>query len=162
MDDVSVVIDRLFALKLNITTVESCTAGLIATLLSEHPQASQLLESGLVTYSVEAKMDLLGLSSELFEQYNLTSEPVARSMALGAAGRTRANVIIAITGVLDSTAEPEIPAGTICFCWLFKTAQGEQHTFTETQCFSGDFYSRRQQAAAFALSRAVSFYEKYV
>lgn len=160
MDDVSVVIDRLFELKLNITTVESCTAGLIATLLSEHPQASRLLESGIVTYSVEAKMDLLGLSPELFEQYNLTSEPMAKSMALGAAGRTRANVVIAITGVLDNTAEPEIPAGTICFCWLFKTDQGKQHIFTLTECFAGDFYSRRQQAATFALSQAVSFFEQ--
>ncbi|GGE71457.1 PncC family amidohydrolase [Paenalcaligenes hominis] len=155
-------IDRLFKLKLTITTVESCTAGLLASLLSEHPKAGSLLESGLVTYTPESKMDLLGIHPDIFKEYNLTSEKVAKEMVLGAAKLTRANTVIATTGVLDDTAEPEIPAGTVCFAWLYKRDATQPELFTRTHVFSGSEKERCQQAALYALRLAAELYEQHV
>lgn len=155
-------IDRLFELKLTITTVESCTAGLLASLLSKHPKAGSLLESGLVTYTPESKMDLLGIPPTIFKKYNLTSEQVAHEMALGAAKLTRATTVIATTGVLDDTAEPEIPAGTVCFAWLYKTDAPQPKLFTRTHVFSGSEKERCQQAALYALRLAAELYEQHV
>lgn len=153
-------IDRLFKLKLTITTVESCTAGLLASLLSEHPKAGSLLESGLVTYTLESKIDLLGINPTLLQEYNLTSEKVAEQMVIGAAKLTRANTVIATTGVLDNIAEPEIPAGTVCFGWLYKIEGSEPKIFTQTKRFSGSEKNRCEQAALYALAQAASLYEQ--
>lgn len=158
----SSVIDRLFQFDLSITTVESCTAGLIASLLSEHPEAGSLLESGLVTYTLESKIDLLGISPTLFKEHNLTSEEVASAMAKGAAKLTRANTVIATTGVFDDIAEPEIPAGTVCFSWLYKTKGASPKIFTETKRFSGSEENRCEQAALYALTQAVYLYEHHL
>lgn len=156
------VADQLFKLNLTITTVESCTAGLLASLLSKHPKAGSLLESGLVTYTPESKMDLLGIHSDIFKEHNLTSEKVAKEMVLGAAKLTRANTVIATTGVLDDTAEPEIPAGTVCFAWLYKTDATQPKIFTRTHVFSGSEKERCQQAALYALRLAAELYEQHV
>lgn len=155
-------IERLYELKLTITTVESCTAGLVASLLSEHPKAGSLLESGLVTYTPESKMDLLGIHPDIFEKYNLTSEKVAHEMAVGAAKLTRATTVIATTGVLDDTAEPEIPAGTVCFAWLYKVDEAKPKLFTRTHVFDGSEQDRCQQAALYALTLAAELYEQHV
>lgn len=155
-------IERLFKLNLTVTTVESCTAGLLASLLSEHPKAGSLLESGLVTYTIESKIDLLGICPSLFKKYNLTSEKVAEQMVLGAAKLTRANTVIATTGVLDDTAEPEIPAGTVCFSWLYKTEGSNPKIFTQTKRFSGSEQNRCEKAALYALDQAAYLYEHHV
>lgn len=159
MPSAPILLARLVQLNLRITTVESCTAGLIASLLSEHPNAGSLLESGLVTYSIQAKKDLLGLPQFLFDKYNLTSEPIAKAMALGAIARTQANTLIATTGVLDDTAEPMIPAGTICFCWVYKRQNEKISVFTQTQRFNGTIKERRHQAALYALSQTAAYAE---
>src|SRR5690606_21199122 len=91
-----------------LVTAESCTAGLIAATLADVPVAGQLLDCAFVVYSPEAKQRCLAVSPKTIEQYNLTSEAVAREMALGALRHSRANLAIANTGVAD--AMDEIPA----------------------------------------------------
>ena len=85
--------------RLRIVTAESCTGGLIAGLLTEIPGSSDVVERGFVTYSNEAKEELLGVSRALLEAHGAVSEPVARAMAEGALKHARAERSIAVTGI---------------------------------------------------------------
>ena len=89
---------RCEAQGLRIATAESCTGGLVAGLLTEIPGSSAVVERGFVTYSNDAKRDMLGVPAELLEAHGAVSEPVARAMAEGALARSRADVAVAITG----------------------------------------------------------------
>ena len=82
-----------------IATAESCTGGLVAGLLTEIPGSSVAVERGFVTYSNEAKSELLGVPDNLVAAHGAVSEPVARAMAEGALTRSRAQVAVSITGI---------------------------------------------------------------
>jgi nicotinamide-nucleotide amidase len=82
-----------------LATAESCTGGLVAALLTEIPGSSAVVERGFVTYSNEAKIDLLGVMPDLIATHGAVSEAVARAMAEGALARAHAQVAVAITGV---------------------------------------------------------------
>lgn len=90
---------RLRAEKLRVATAESCTGGLIAGLLTEIPGSSDVVDRGFVTYSNEAKEDLLGVPRALLERHGAVSEEVARVMAEGAVKHSRAGVAVAVTGI---------------------------------------------------------------
>lgn len=139
---------------LTLVTAESCTAGLIAATLADVKGAGQLLDCAFVTYSPEAKQRCLGVSKDTIDRCNLTSEAVAREMALGALRLSRANVAVANTGVTDGT-DPKIPAGTQCYAWAFEPdhAGGDPRVFSETRRFDGDRNAIRQASADYALGR---------
>lgn len=82
-----------------IATAESCTGGLIAATLAAVPGASASLERGFVTYSNEAKQEMLGVPNELIAQHGAVSREVALAMVAGALERTPAHIIVAVTGV---------------------------------------------------------------
>ncbi|RJF87404.1 CinA family protein [Oleomonas cavernae] len=82
-----------------IATAESCTGGLIAGLLTEIAGSSIAVDRGFVTYSNEAKMEMLGVPAALLDAYGAVSEPVARAMAEGALARSRAHVTVSVTGI---------------------------------------------------------------
>jgi nicotinamide-nucleotide amidase len=82
-----------------LATAESCTGGLVAALLTEIPGSSAVVERGFVTYSNEAKAELLGVPMELIQAHGAVSELVARAMAEGALRRSLAQVAVSITGV---------------------------------------------------------------
>ena len=82
-----------------IATAESCTGGLIAGLLTEIAGSSDVFERGFVTYSNQAKMELLGVSEELLQAHGAVSAEVACAMAVGALERSRAAVAVAVTGI---------------------------------------------------------------
>lgn len=91
-------------------TAESCTGGLIAAALTEIPGASAVVERGFVTYSNEAKTELLGVDPALIAAHGAVSEPVARAMVDGALARSRAQIAVSVTGVAGpggSAAKPE-------------------------------------------------------
>jgi nicotinamide-nucleotide amidase len=90
---------RFEAQRLRIATAESCTGGLVSALLTEIPGSSAVVERGFVTYSNEAKSDMLGVSADVIARHGAVSEPVARAMAEGALTRSRADVAVAITGI---------------------------------------------------------------
>src|ERR1700683_912081 len=92
-------IARCSALGLRIATAESCTAGLMAALLTEIPGSSAVVERGFVTYSNEAKLELLGVPAATLEAHGAVSEATARAMALGALAHSRAQVAVSVTGV---------------------------------------------------------------
>lgn len=140
--------------KLLLVTAESCTSGLIAATLADIPGAGALLDCAFVTYSVQAKQRCLGVSEVTIHRYNLTSEEVAREMVMGALERSRANVAIANTGVVDDT-DDEIPAGTQCFAWAFRSTSVQEGValHSATGRFAGDRVEIRRQSAEFALQQ---------
>lgn len=85
--------------KLMITTAESCTGGLIAGVLTEIAGSSDVVERGFVTYSNEAKMELIGVPAALLAAHGAVSREVAQAMAAGALAHSRADVAVAVTGV---------------------------------------------------------------
>lgn len=84
---------------LKIATAESCTGGLIVGCLTEVAGSSAAVERGFVTYSNEAKMELLGVPVLLLQTHGAVSEPVARAMAVGAVERSHADIAVAVTGI---------------------------------------------------------------
>ena len=82
-----------------IITAESCTGGLIAGCLTEIPGSYSVIEGGFVTYSNQAKVSMLSVKLEQLDQYGAVSEEVARSMAEGALGSSKADIAVACTGV---------------------------------------------------------------
>ena len=82
-----------------IATAESCTGGLIAAALTAIAGSSDVVDRGFVTYSNEAKAELLGVDPALIERVGAVSEDVARAMAAGALQRSRADAAVSVTGV---------------------------------------------------------------
>lgn len=101
---------------LMVATAESCTGGLIAGVLTEVSGASAVFDRGFVTYSNDAKMDLLRVLPADLNTYGAVSEPVARAMALGALSRSRAQIAVSVTGIAGPTGGTEQkPVGTVHF-----------------------------------------------
>ena len=99
-----------------IATAESCTGGLVSGVLTAVAGSSAVLDRGFVTYSNEAKAELLGVSEGLLAQFGAVSEPVARAMALGAVDRSRATASVSITGIAGpGGGSLEKPVGLVHF-----------------------------------------------
>jgi len=112
-----------------IATAESCTAGLLAARLADRPGSSAYLAGGVVSYSNEAKADLLGVDPALIATHGAVSEPVAEAMAAGALRRFGADVAVGITGIAGpGGGSDEKPVGTVCFS--VGLADGAYHTRT--------------------------------
>jgi nicotinamide-nucleotide amidase len=96
--------------QIKLATAESCTGGLIAGLLTEVPGASDVVERGFVTYSNEAKIEMLGVPAPLIASSGAVSAAVACAMAEGALAHARAEIAVAVTGVTGpgggTTAKP--------------------------------------------------------
>jgi nicotinamide-nucleotide amidase len=101
---------------LKIATAESCTGGLVAGLLTEIAGSSAVVERGFVTYSNEAKTELIGVPADLIASFGAVSEPVARAMADGALAHSRADVAVAITGIAGPSGGSDAkPIGLVHF-----------------------------------------------
>lgn len=99
-----------------IAVAESCTGGLVAAALTEIAGSSDVFEAGFVTYSNEAKMELLGVSAEVMETFGSVSIAAAWAMAQGAIKRTGADVAVAITGIAGPGGGSDMkPVGTVVF-----------------------------------------------
>lgn len=110
------IIDLCTARKLKIVTAESCTGGLIAAVLTEVPGSSGVVDRGLVTYSNEAKIELLGVPPAVIAAKGAVSEEVARAMAEGALEHSPADLSVAVTGVAGpGGGTPEKPVGLVHF-----------------------------------------------
>jgi nicotinamide-nucleotide amidase len=106
-----------------VATAESCTAGLLAARLTERPGSSEYVMGGVVAYSNDAKVELLGVDPALIEEHGAVSEPVAEAMAEGALRRFEADTAVAITGIAGpGGGTEEKPVGTVC--WSVRTTDG--------------------------------------
>jgi nicotinamide-nucleotide amidase len=135
--------------KLKIATAESCTGGLIAAALTQIAGSSDVFERGFVTYSNEAKADMLGVPDSLIESRGAVSEQVARAMAEGAVAASRADIAVSVTGVAGpGGGSAEKPVGLV---WFGCARKGGPCT-THAQNFAGDRAAVRSQSVNFALS----------
>ena len=111
---------------LMIATAESCTGGLVAGALTAVAGSSAVLDRGFVTYSNDAKMEMLGVEAATLAAHGAVSQATARAMATGAVGRSRASVAVAITGVAGpGGGSPDKPVGLVHFATTGPA--GERH-----------------------------------
>ena len=131
-----------------LATAESCTGGLIAAALTHVAGSSDVVDRGFVTYSNEAKAELLGVSAAVIATHGAVSQPVAAAMAAGALARSRADVAVAVTGVAGpGGGSAEKPVGLV---W-FGLARRDQAVQTERRVFPGDRAAVRASTVALAL-----------
>ena len=110
------VVEANAAIGRTVTLAESCTGGLVAAALTEVPGSSEVLGASFVTYSNEAKLDLLRISSDVLETFGAVSIAVAWAMAQGALEQSGADVAVAITGIAGpGGGTPKKPVGTVVF-----------------------------------------------
>jgi len=109
-----IVVEQLVNKGLTISTAESCTGGLISATLVNYPGISAVLTHGVVTYSNEAKMELLGVSEKTLEKYGAVSEETAREMVEGLIKLTGTRVGISVTGIAGpGGGSEEKPVGLV-------------------------------------------------
>ena len=115
-----------------IATAESCTGGLIGGALTNIAGSSAAFDRGFITYSNEAKNELLGVPMEMIEKYGAVSEEVARVMAEGALERSNAGIAVSVTGVAGpGGGTKDKPVGLVWFGLArgSKATQAEHHVF---------------------------------
>jgi nicotinamide-nucleotide amidase len=134
---------RLKAKGLKLATTESCTGGWVAQTVTAVSGSSVWFDRGFVTYSNDAKREMLGVRAETLAAHGAVSEHTAREMASGALEHSGAGVALAVTGVAGPTGgSPGKPVGMVCFAWALRGAVVE----SETQRFEGDRESVRRQS----------------
>lgn len=128
---------------MKLVTVESCTGGSLAKLVTDVPGSSGWFECGFTTYSNESKTNLVKVPADLIAQQGAVSQKVALAMAKGALEVTAGDVAISTTGIAGPDGgSPEKPVGTVCFG--FATKDGVFST--DKQRFSGDREAVRNQS----------------
>jgi nicotinamide-nucleotide amidase len=138
---------RLVEARLRLVTAESCTGGGVAEAVTSVSGSSAWFERGFVTYSNEAKEEMLGVLQATLERYGAVSEETAREMARGALRHSRGTLALAVTGVAGPTGGTAVkPVGMVCFAWA--TARAAR---TETRRFEGDRRGIREQSVERAL-----------
>ncbi len=152
---------------LKLALAESCTGGMMAEAITRIAGSSAWFDCGFVTYSNQAKIDLLGVSPETLERFGAVSEQTAVEMVLGClktgclkTGHLKTtpleHIRVSIAGSITGIAGPDggsagKPVGTVCFAW----AELNQPANSTTQYFAGNRQQIRQQAAAFLIQQLI-------
>ncbi|EOD80609.1 Protein Implicated in DNA repair function with RecA and MutS [Grimontia indica] len=147
--------ERLKASNQTVTTAESCTGGGISYVLTEVAGSSAWFERAFVTYSNDAKRELVGVATDTLVDHGAVSEEVVAEMAAGALKEANADFALAVSGIAGPTGgSEEKPVGMVCFGWA--TRKG---TVTETCLFDGDRHEIRSNTIAHSLCRLLSYLE---
>ncbi len=140
--------DALKANALVMAAAESCTGGWIGQAVTMVPGSSKWFDRGFVTYTNEAKQEMLGVSAETLKKFGAVSEQTAREMAAGALKASRAQVSVAVSGVAGPAGgTPKKPVGTVCIAWCRAGAEPVARTYR----FQGDRDAVRRQSVIAAL-----------
>ncbi len=133
--------------KMTVTTVESCTGGMIAAMLTSVPGSSEVFKRGFVTYCDEAKHEMVGVRRETLQIYTAVSPQTAREMAEGGAREAGADCCLSVTGYAGPDSGGGETVGLVYIgCFLNGKTNVEEHRF------AGDRAAVRKQAAKRALS----------
>ena len=131
-----------------LATAESCTGGLVAAALTAIPGSSSVVERGFVTYSNQAKTEMLGVPEEMIEAHGAVSAQVARVMAEGALANSRADISLSVTGIAGPDGGTATkPVGTVHIA----AAQRGALTLHRACLFPGDRDAVREQSALAAM-----------
>lgn len=145
-------LDACAAVRMPLVTAESCTGGMVGAALTAIPGSSAWVDRGFITYSNQAKIDMLGVPVALIERHGVVSEEVARAMAEGALAHSAALIGIAITGIAGpGGGTPEKPVGTV---HIAAAAKGRS-TLHRRLALDGDRAHVRLAAAIAALDLLV-------
>ncbi|MEP3333376.1 CinA family protein [Sedimentitalea sp.] len=143
MVDVASLLARARNAGYRIATAESCTGGMVAAALTDIAGSSDVVDRGFVTYSNEAKQQMLGVSAETLDRVGAVSEDVAREMADGALAHAPVELAVSITGIAGPGGSEFKPEGRVCF----GLAKKGQVTTTETVEFGVLGRARVRRAA---------------
>ncbi len=131
-----------------LVSAESCTGGWVAQVVTSVAGSSEWFERGFVTYSNEAKQELIGVRTETIARHGAVSEETAREMALGALAASRGSLALAVTGVAGpSGGTPAKPVGMVCFAWADRSGAVR----SETRHFIGNREKVRRHSVLRAL-----------
>ncbi|SUZ68288.1 uncharacterized protein METZ01_LOCUS21142 [marine metagenome] len=149
LETISSELGELLKLKdYSFTCAESCTGGWVGHALTSIPGSSEWFGSSFVTYSYEAKTQILGVSSEDLDNFGAVSEEIVEQMVSGALHKSGANVGVAISGIAGPAGGTDTkPVGTVCFAWKMDG----QDVITSTEYFAGD----RNEVRYFSVERAL-------
>ena len=143
--------DALLARRWRLACAESCTGGLIAAACTERAGSSEWFERGVVSYSNEAKVALLGVPASLIAAHGAVSEAVARAMAEGIARSSGADLAVSVTGIAGpSGGTPAKPVGTVWFGFALRR-DGVVEVQAEHHRFDGDRAQVRRASVRHAL-----------
>jgi len=146
----------LLASQARIATVESCTGGGVAALLTDLAGSSQWFDRGFVTYSNQAKIDMVGVHPATLEQYGAVSEEVAIEMAEGGVLHSEADYALSITGIAGpGGGSREKPLGMVCFAWAGRNCTSR----VETKHFNGSRADIREQSVTYAIGQLILLIE---
>jgi nicotinamide-nucleotide amidase len=136
-----------------LTIAESCTGGWVAKVLTDLAGSSVWFERGFVTYSNQAKNEMLGVTESILETYGAVSQETVTEMALGALKNSHADYSLSISGIAGPDGgSAEKPVGLVWFGWANKKNNSPEIITSEQKIFSGDRNAIREQAVTYALS----------
>ena len=142
--------------KLKLATVESCTGGSLAKLITDVPGASEWFDCGFITYSNESKVRFVNVPEELIVQNGAVSQKVALAMAKGALDVTGVDIAISTTGIAGPDGGSlDKPVGTVCFGFATK----ESYFSTDKQLFEGDRSKVREKSVIYSLECLCNYLE---
>jgi nicotinamide-nucleotide amidase len=136
---------------LTLSVAESCTGGSLSALLTSISGSSTYFDRGYITYSNEAKIDMLDVDTEILERFGAVSEQTAFEMVNGVIQNSHSDIAVSITGIAGPTGGTvEKPVGMVCFGFCVK----DKH-FVKTQHFSGDRETVVANSVDFAIQTLV-------
>lgn len=139
---------------LYLATAESCTGGEVAQVITSVAGSSNWFDRGFVTYSNQAKMEMLAVKAATLNSQGAVSEATAREMAEGALQQSRSDASLAVTGIAGPDGGTvDKPVGLVCFAWAGKHFP----TLSRSQIFSGDRNDIRNQATFFVLDELLKY-----
>lgn len=155
--------EALRAADATVAVAESCTGGLVGSLLTDVPGSSAYFDRSVVTYAYDAKRDELAVPREALDEHGAVSEPVARAMAAGVRDTADVTVGLATTGIAGPDgATDEDPVGTVHGAVAHAAPWGTGESFVRPwhRVFDGDRLAVKERAARFALERLLAVVEE--
>jgi nicotinamide-nucleotide amidase len=149
--------DALKARKLMLATAESCTGGWVGQVVTMVPGSSHWFDRGFVTYTNDAKREMLGVRAETLKKFGAVSEQTVREMIEGALSHSKSHVALAVSGIAGPDgASPGKPVGTVFLAWGKKKGAPPHSVMRH---YAGDRDAVRRQAVIAALEGVLTLLE---